>query len=116
MKTQLRKGVFLIVAIVFVFSCLSILISETAQATKAVDIAGKIITVNYGVWKPFVGRNAHLVIKGKNDKIYNVYTGAKTAWIPHKTPVVGDRVRCNCVQDTTGMYAGKWRALSVTYK
>jgi len=116
MRTRLQRGGFLIFVLVFCCFCLTMFFNEAVQATKRASITGKIVKVEVGAWKLFAGRNAHLVIKGDKDDIYNVYTGSRTGWTPRRAPVVGDRVRCECVQDATGRYAGKWRALSVTYQ
>ena len=74
--------------------------AEAAQAT----IEGKIVNIHLGAWRPFVGRPAKLTIKRADGKIFIVYTGAKTTWVPHRSPVVGDHVVCQCGKYTTGTY------------
>jgi hypothetical protein len=77
----------------------------------AMTISGEIVSVAYGPWIPFVSRRATLVIKTQKDKQFTVYVGHRTAYIPHRPPVVGDKVKVDCIKNQ-----GVWAGTSVTYE
>ncbi|MDX9785696.1 MAG: hypothetical protein RBT11_02880 [Desulfobacterales bacterium] len=77
---------------------------------STVTITGQIMSVTYGVWNPFGGRKATLVIQDAKRKQHIVYVGFKTSYIPHRTPELGDLVTIICIR-TEGVLAG----LTVSY-
>ena len=84
----------------------------SAQAEESSKtISGKIISVAYGVWTPFGGRRATIVVEDAKEKTHTVYVGHRTAYIPHRTPVVGDKVSIVCIDNK-----GVWAGATVTYE
>lgn len=90
------------------------LISERpafAEDENSTTISGKISSIAYGVWRPFGGRRSTLVIEDAEENFHTVYVGHNTVYIPHRTPIAGDKVSVVCIKKK-----GLWAGVSVTYK
>lgn len=74
-------------------------------------ISGKITSVALGAWNPFGGRRATLSVEDAKGKTHTVYVGHRTAYVPHRTPLVGDNVSIDCI-----LNKGVWAGMTVTYK
>lgn len=83
--------------------------AQAEESSKT--ISGKISSIAYGAWRPFLGRSATISVEDSKGKTHTVYVGHKTAYIPHRTPVTGDKVSIACVKNK-----GLWAGVTVTYK
>lgn len=113
MKVSFRKAGILAVAIItmaliFGFEPISISIAQADTNT----ISGKIIKIDWGsFWSAPGRRKAVLHVKTAKGNVYQIHTGIKTSYNPHKTPEVGDRISCEVIKD-----GGIWSAYTVNYK
>ena len=78
---------------------------------KATIISGEIVQVDLGMWTPTGRRKAVLHVKSSNGTVYQIHTGIKTDYVPHKSPAVGDKVSCEVIKTE-----GIWAAYTVRYK
>jgi len=78
---------------------------------KTTIISGEIIKVDLGPWVPTGRRKAVLHVKTAKGNVYQIHTGIKTDYIPHKSPEVGDKVSCEVIKTE-----GIWAAYVVRYK
>jgi hypothetical protein len=106
-RKLLGWGLVFVLAAMFVVAGMPQAYAAGKSATKVIE--GKIITAAYGAWRPW-GRNAELVVEVASGKQYTVRTGFKTNYVPHRSPIVGDRVTINCV-----MQQGVWAAVTIRY-
>lgn len=83
--------------------------AQAEESSKT--ISGKILSVNYGAWTPFGRRRATIIVEDAKEKTHTVHVGHKTAYIPHRTPVAGDKVSIVCIDNK-----GAWAGLTVTFK
>ena len=112
METGIKRKLTLFITILFLFASAGISLTRPAMADdQNITIKGKIVTVIYGVWMPFVGRRATIIIKDSSGKEHTVYAGHRTGYVPRRTPVTGDKVEINCIKNK-----GVWAAVLVTYK
>ena len=74
-------------------------------------ISGKVTSVAYGVWTPFGKRRATIIVEDAKGKTHTVYVGHKTVYVPHRTPVAGDKVSIDCIKNK-----GLWAGATVTYE
>jgi len=112
MNLSFRKvsiSIIAIVALVLIFGFGPTRVN-TAQA-KTTIISGEIIKVELGAWVPTGRRKAVLHVKTAKGNVYQIHTGFKTDYIPHRSPEVGDKVSCEVIKDR-----GVWAAYTVTYK
>jgi len=112
MKVSFRKAGILAVAIItmaliFDFEPFGV---TTTQA-KTTIISGEIINIELGMWVPTGRRKAVLHVKTSKGNVYQIHTGIKTAYVPHRSPEVGDKVSCEVIKS-----GGVWAAYTVTYK
>ena len=84
---------------------------QPAQAEDSNKISGKITSVAYGAWTPFGRQRSTLVIEDRKGNSHTVFIGRSTVYIPHRIPVVGDKVSVVCM-DKNGLQVG----VSVTYE
>jgi len=102
--------IFILAVVLGVF--FGIATDPPAQAEESSKtISGKVTSVAFGPWTPFGRRRATITVEDAKEKTHTVYVGHRTAYIPHRTPVVGDKVSIACV-DNKGLWAG----VTVTYK
>ena len=103
----------MVIAAIILGMCLGVAEERPAFAGDdgTTTITGKITSIAYGPWRPFFGRRATIFIEDAKGKTRTVYVGHKTAYIPHRTPVAGDKVSIACI-DNKGLWAG----VTVTYK
>ena len=78
---------------------------------KMTIISGEIVQVDLGMWTPTGRRKAILHVKSSNGTVYQIHTGIKTDYVPHKSPEVGDKVSCEVIKTE-----GIWAAYTVRYK
>ncbi len=109
--TLSKKSIIIIsilaVALIFGFETAKM---NTAQA-KTIIISGEIIKVELGAWVPTGRRKAVLHVKNSKGTVYQIHTGFKTDYVPHKSPEVGDKVSCEVIKTE-----GIWAAYTVRYK
>jgi hypothetical protein len=99
-----------IVAMVMIFGFEPIGVN-TAQADTII-ISGKIIQVqDVAQVTPWGRRKVILHVKTAKGNIYQIHTGFKTSYVPHRTPMTGDKVSCEVIKNR-----GVWAAYTVTYK
>ena len=82
-----------------------------AEDGNSTTISGKISSIAYGAWRPFGGRRSTLVIEDEKENFHTVYVGHNTVYIPHRTPVAGDKVSVVCIKKK-----GLWAGVQITYK
>jgi hypothetical protein len=101
---------FILAVVLGVF--FGIAVDTPAQAEESSKtISGKITSVALGAWTPFGRRRATLIVEDAKGKTHTVYVGSRTAYVPHRTPVVGDKVSIACI-----LNKGVWAGVTVTYK
>ncbi len=96
----------ILLGLLFMFSADRPVLAEDSNIT----ISGKIVSIAYGAFTPFGGRKAQIVVEDNNKKIHTIHLGRNTIYIPHRTPVAGDKVSVLCIKKK-GLLAGA----SVTY-
>lgn len=93
----------------FMLACTFFVVSvEVEAAEKTITISGKIESVTFEPFRPMKGS---LEIKTFWGKHHTVYVGIKTKYKPQKTPLVGDKVKIECVK-----VKGKLAAKIVRFK
>lgn len=112
MKSLLSKATVFVIAIITMVLIFGFEVGgiNTAHA-KTTVITGEIIQVDLGPWVPTGRRNAVLHVKTAKGNVYQIHTGFKTDYVPHKSPEVGDKVSCDVIKDR-----GVWAAYTVRYK
>ena len=102
--------IFILAVVLGVF--FGIAADPPAQAeVSSKTISGKVTSVAFGPWTPFGRRRATITVEDTKGKTHTVYVGHKTAYIPHRTPAVGDKVSIACIDNK-----GNWAGVTVTYK
>lgn len=76
-----------------------------------ITVSGKIVSIVYGPAIPFVKRRAEMVIENNKGEKHTVFVGHKTSYLPHRTPVNGDKVSISCIKQD-----GRLAGVTVTYK
>lgn len=112
MNLSLSKASIFIVAIIAMVVILGFepIGVNNAQA-KMTIISGEITQIDLGMWVPTGRRKAVLHVKTAKGNLYQIHTGIKTNYVPHKSPEVGDKVSCEVIKTE-----GVWAAYTVTYK
>jgi len=81
-----------------VMLCLTVVPATHAQTATA-TITGKITSAHYGMWlPPPFQRRVVLVVRDSKGQDHTLYGGNKTAYVPRKGPIVGDKVTAECIK------------------
>jgi len=113
MKTSSHQICTLFVVVTFLLVFFGFASTQPALAGgNTLDVTGEIISIAYGPWNPFGRRSATIRLKDSKKKEYTVCVGFRTTYVPHRTPVVGDRITVNAFKDNRGV----WAVTTVTYK
>lgn len=112
MKILLKqKGTFIVAAVFLIVFFGMTSVQPVLADSTTLNVTGEIVSIAYGTWNPFGGRRATILIKDSKGKEYTIVAGFRTAYVPRRTPVVGDKATFNCIKDR-----GVWAVTTVTYK